>query len=230
MICKRCGAGNADNNKYCINCGDELTKEYQPSKNICKSCGSENEPTNKFCTVCGEKLIDQSNINNEHGKQKHQLRNKNNKRNDHVHAPFKKNKKYTRISVGVKPLLIAVGVLLISIISVALLKNWLEKDDNVSYPPESKSSNPVVEAKVFEISSKFVCSCGSCGEQSLEACKCGTAVEERQFVRDYLERKSRPEDIVVALADRYGYLKAEYSKEFKVDSSKTWSSTKLRPL
>ena len=230
MICKRCGIGNADDNKYCINCGNELTKENQPKKSICGSCGSENKLTNKFCTVCGEKLVAQDNIKSGHDKQKHQHHNKNNKRNDHIYTPSKDYKKRTRMAVGVKPLLIAAGVLFISLLTVALLNNWFVKNDDDRYPKESKSSNPVVEAKVFEIASKFVCSCGSCGEQSLEKCKCATAVEERQFVRDYLERKSKPEDIVVALADRYGYLKAEYAKEFKVDSPKTWSSTKQRPL
>ena len=228
MICKRCGTGNADDNKYCTNCGNELTKENKSFKNICRSCGSENDPINKFCTVCGEKLIVRENIKNEHGKQKHQHHNKNNKRNNNSYALFKKNKKSAGMAVGVKPLLIAAGVLFISLLTVALLNNWFVKNDDDLYPKESKSSNPVVEAKVFDVASKFVCSCGSCGEISLEKCKCATAVEERQFVRDYLERKNKPEDIVVALADRYGYLKAEYAKEFKVDSSKTWSSAKLR--
>lgn len=228
MICKRCGTGNADENKYCTNCGNELTKENQAQKNICKACGSENELTNKFCTVCGEKLNARDNFKNEHGKQKHQHHNRNNKRNDHTYASFKKDKKYGRMAVGVKPLLIAVGILIVSLLTVALLNNWFVKNDDDLYPKESKSSNPVVEAGVFTIASKFVCSCGSCGEQSLEKCKCATAVEERQFVRDYLEKKNKPEDIVVALADSYGFLKAEYANEFKVDSSKTWSSTKLR--
>ena len=232
MICRKCGTSNVDGNKFCTNCGNELLIEKQQQKNICESCGSENKPTSKYCTVCGEKLKTADNIKDENTKQNFQHRQKNNKWKNKTkgNTSIAENKKHAGFTIGVKPLLTAVVVLFISLATIAIINKWFYKSEEDLYPTESKSSNPVVEAKVFEIASKFVCSCGSCGEQSLEKCKCATAVEERQFVRDYLERKSKPEDIVVALADRYGYLKAEYAKEFKVDSSKTWSSTKLRPL
>lgn len=230
MICKKCGTQNAGENKYCTNCGDELVKENQMQKNICGSCGSENNPTNKFCIECGEKLRTHGSVNAERTRYDYMNRKKEKRmKNQNKTYSFSETKtKNARMVIGIRPLLIAIGVLFLAITVIAFMNNWLYKGEDAQYPPESKSSNPVVEAGVFDIASKFVCSCGSCGEQSLEKCKCVRAVEERQFMRDYLERKNKPEDIVVALADKYGFLKAEYAKEFKVDGSKTWSSTKLR--
>lgn len=228
MKCKRCGTINAAENKYCTNCGNELPKENQVQKNICDSCGSENNLTNKFCTDCGEKLRIHGKVNaepaeqdNRHKNKENQIKNKNNK-----HSSFEIKSKKASIGVGFKPLLTTIVVLLAVIIVIAIMNNWSDKDENAQSPREAKSSNPVVDLAVFDIASKFVCSCGKCGEISLEKCKCPTAIEERQFVRDYFERKKKPEEIVVALANRYGYLKAEYAKEFNVDNSNTWSSTK----
>ncbi len=230
MICKKCGADNTDENKFCTNCGNELPKENQQQKNICESCGSENMPTNKYCTICGEELSAPEGVKNEPQRQNLQRRRTYNEKKykNNIYPSAVKKKNFWGITIGVKPLLIAIVVLLISIGIIAVVNSWSYKSEDVQYPPESKSSNPVVEAKVFDIASRFVCSCGSCGEQSLEKCKCATAVEERQFVRDYLEKKNKPEEIIVALANKYGYLKSEYAKTYNVDDSKTWSSAVLQ--
>ena len=97
----------------------------------------------------------------------------------------------------------------------------------VEIPVETKSSNPVVEATVYEIASKFVCSCQTCDELPLESCKCARAVEERQFIRDYLEQNQKPDDIVVTVANKYGWLKSEFASKYKVDQSKVWNSSQI---
>lgn len=219
MKCNKCGTENNNENKFCTNCGEDLTAETQPQKNICNSCGFENAPTNNYCVTCGEKLKAPNNVKNEHAKHEHRNKQKSNKG---------KNKKRSGFVIERKPLLVAIGVLFISLVSVVVMNKWSSKNEEDFYPVESRSSDAAVEAKVFEVASKFVCSCGSCGEQSLESCKCARAIEERQFVRDYLEKKSKPENIIVALANRYGFLKAEYAKTYKIDSSKTWTATTLQ--
>lgn len=230
MICKKCGRGNVEGSKYCTNCGTELIKENQPQKNICESCGSENEPANKYCTICGEKLPAGEGLQNESPKQSYQDRGTNNekKHKNKVYPSVVARRKTSGMTIGVKPIFIALAVLFIVIGIVAVVNSLSEKSEVAQYPTETKSSNPVVEAKVFEIASKFVCSCGSCNEESLEKCKCAIAVEEREFVRDYLEKKGKPEDIIAALANKYGYLKAEYANAYNIDKSKTWSSTTLQ--
>ena len=231
MQCVKCGIDNSAENKFCINCGNELTKVNQPHRNICESCGTENEPTSKYCTVCGDKLKDVIYFRNENTNQNFQHRHKNDKsKNKHkVHHPSSvTTKKYTGMTIGLKPLLISIGVLFISLTLVALVNKWFIKSEEDRYPVETKSVNPIVEAGVFDIASKFVCSCGSCNEESLEACKCATAVEERQFIRDYVERNQKKEEIVFALANKYGFLKSQFAGEFKkVDKSKIFETNQI---
>ncbi len=49
MHCHRCGAENADDRRYCRDCGASLT-------GACPACGFENEPEARFCGGCGVAL------------------------------------------------------------------------------------------------------------------------------------------------------------------------------
>lgn len=49
MHCHRCGAENADDRRFCRECGASL-------RGVCAACGFENEPGAKFCGGCGVKL------------------------------------------------------------------------------------------------------------------------------------------------------------------------------
>jgi hypothetical protein len=119
-------------------------------------------------------------------------------------------------------------VIAVSLLAVVALNSLFNKDVDSQYPLETKSSNPLVEAEVFNIASKFVCSCGTCNEESLEVCKCGRAIEERQFIRDYVERNQKKENIVYALASKYGFLKSQFAGEFKqVDKSKIFETNQI---
>ena len=57
MICNSCGANNNEENKFCTNCGEELTAVENISQNACPNCGEENDEANKFCVSCGKQLI-----------------------------------------------------------------------------------------------------------------------------------------------------------------------------
>ncbi len=52
MRCPECNADNADNAKFCINCGAKLTAP--PTK--CPHCGEDVTPGMRFCTNCGQAL------------------------------------------------------------------------------------------------------------------------------------------------------------------------------
>lgn len=230
MRCNKCGIDNSAENKFCINCGNELTKVNQPHSNICESCGWENELTSKYCTVCGNKLKEPANSVSEYARQnfQHRQQSDKSKNKNKVHSSSTTNKKYTGKTIGFKPLLITIGVLFISITLVAVVNKWFLNNEEDRYPTEAKSANPIVEASVLEIAAKFVCSCGSCNEESLEICKCGRAVEERQFIRDYVERNQKKEEIVFALASKYGFLKSQFAGEFKqVDKSKIFETNQI---
>ena len=53
--CSKCGFQNADNTKFCVNCGNGLDVAVQPM-NACPNCGFQNIRDAKFCVGCGFKL------------------------------------------------------------------------------------------------------------------------------------------------------------------------------
>lgn len=233
MICNSCGVNNKEENKFCINCGEELIVAENTSGNDCPNCGAENDEENKFCISCGHQLnknagqrknfAEQSKAvttTGKKGKSKKQLH-----RESKGSFKGKQARKFSGLK-NLKLLWITVGVVIGSVI-LATSFDLIFRPQTKDIPVEIKSSNPVVEAKVFEIASKFVCSCGTCNEESLEVCTCGRAVEERQFIRDYLEQNQKSEDIVVAVANKYGWMKAEFASTYNVDASKVWNPNPL---
>lgn len=233
MICNSCGTNNKEENKFCINCGEELIETESSFGNNCPNCGAENNEDNKFCISCGNQLNQKSELGKNYSGQ--------NRNNIHVHKK-RKSKKQLRRELNnsvknkragkffglknLKLLWITIGIGIASVI-LATLFDLIFRPQTKDIPVELKSSNPVVEAKVFEIASKFVCSCGTCNEESLEVCSCGRAVEERQFIRDYLEQNQKPEDIVVAVGNKYGWLKAEFASTYNIDASRVWNPNSL---
>ena len=126
---------------------------------------------------------------------------------------------------NLKPLWITVGVIIVSIFIAISFDLVFHKYPNGERSAiEIKSSTPAVEAQVPAIASKFVCSCGTteCNFTSLESCTCSTAAEERQLIRSKLEKNEKPDDIVVDLANQYGFLKSEFASKYKVDPKKVW--------
>ncbi len=64
MFCKKCGAEVNENDKFCCNCGKEVTAA---ENNICRKCGAELEETDKFCCNCGEKVSSNGVVNQSSG-------------------------------------------------------------------------------------------------------------------------------------------------------------------
>ncbi len=181
----------------------------------CKNCGFDNDVNNKFCSNCGSEL--------------HSFKVKTAKAKPKFYSVKKKNMRNIHglksDTPNLKTLWITVGVVIVSIfiaISFDLVFHKYPNSDRSSV--ETKSSNPAIEAQVNAIASKFVCSCGTkeCANQSLETCTCDIAVNERQFIRTKLEKNEKPDDIVVDLANKYGFLKSEFASKYKVDPSKVW--------
>jgi len=235
MICNSCGANNNEANKFCTNCGEELTALENTFQNVCLNCDVENDEANKFCVSCGYQLIQKSetikNKFQQKKKSKKQLRreSKNNlKRNPARKTSNINNLKFLWITVG-----IVIGSIIIASAFDLIFNNSTGKKIPTSRD-EQKSANPIVESKVYEIASKFVCSCGTCNEESLEVCACERAVEERQFIRDYLEQSTnggqKPDDIVSAVVNKYGWMKAEFASNYKVDPSRVWNPGQLQVI
>ena len=135
--------------------------------------------------------------------------------------------KYNSKTRNLKPLWITGGIIIGSILIVISFDLIFHKYSNIKeFQIETKSSNPAIEAQVTAIASKFICSCQTkdCANSSLETCTCGTAVEERQFIRADLEQNKKPDNIVVELANKYGSLKPEFKSKYNVDPDKIWNS------
>jgi hypothetical protein len=79
---------------------------------------------------------------------------------------------------------------------------------------EQRSNDPAIEAKVMEVASKFICSCGTCGEQPLDICTCNTAVQERQFIRGSLQGGQTVDQIIAAVNTTYGWMKPEFAARY----------------
>ena len=190
----------------------------------CHKCGTDNPIENKFCISCGKPLLN-SKLNSDW---RTFTRRNDSKKNDTIQKNsiqqyVKSKKSMANMSVGLKPLLIAVGVITVSLLIVLAFDLFLWEGISRRPPKETRSDNPLVEAEVFNIASKFICACGKCNEKSLEVCKCGRAVEERQFIRDYAEKNKKKEEIVTALNSKYGFLKTQFAEESKlIDSSKIY--------
>lgn len=57
------------------------------------------------------------------------------------------------------------------------------------------------------VASRFVCSCGTCGEKRLDVCTCETAQQERAFIQDQLRQGRSEAEAADALNQKYGGLK-----------------------
>lgn len=182
----------------------------------CKICGSINDDNNKHCIHCGHEI--KSDLASKkssrrmvnYGKSSHKI-------NKHsIHSKTR----------NLKPLWVIGGIIIGSILIVILFELIFHQYSNSKeFQVETKSSNPVIEAQVTAIASKFICSCQTkdCANSSLETCTCGTAVEERQFIRADLEQNKKPDNIVVELANKYGFLKPEFKSKYNVDPGKIWN-------
>ncbi len=181
----------------------------------CKSCGFNNDDSNRFCSNCGRKLPSVKDLPSK--AKSISIFNKGNVK--------RKNHSLKANSPNLKPLWITVGVVIVSIfIAISFDLVFHKYPDTEKSSGEIKSSNPVVEAQVTAIASKFVCSCGTneCNSTSLETCTCDIAGRERQFIRNKLEKNEKPDDIVVDVANKYGNLKSGFAAKYKVSPDKVW--------
>ncbi len=236
MKCNKCEFENESSpggmhsqNKFCTNCGNELTDTFREAESIeCSNCGFNNLSSNSFCVNCGTRLNTNRSfeetklVEKDHRKAqskkfaKASLRQK--KKPKVKTDVFRKESKGLR-TIGIYTLVV-IGFLLIVVVVDSLFNKSDKKGNKLV---EEFSNNPAIELRVREIASKFICSCGTCGEQSLEVCSCDRAIEERKVIRDYLEKAKTEEEIVKAVANTYGWLKSQYASAYKVEQSRTWS-------
>ena len=169
----------------------------------CQKCGNQNDADAKYCEQCGNYLLDNSN--------KSYFRKNWNKKRENENRNTSNDKSLKPVitaMLSLKSIWIFTSVFLFALLLVGIYSSNSNRynQDNDRFIDE-RSDNPVIEAKVFEIASNFACGCGSCNEESLDICKCNYAVDERQFIRGYLEQNKNNSDIITAMITKYGGLK-----------------------
>jgi cytochrome c-type biogenesis protein CcmH/NrfF len=216
MKCENCGRVNPDDAKFCADCGADLqqTKIIHHSTD-CPLCGYENTPESRFCAECGAGL---GRPHREETKKHHHDQN----------AP-KKKKRHVDTKLHWHP---AVVTLLI-LVAIVLFYVGLESINRNRQPQreapliEARSNDPALEVRVREVASKFICSCGTCGEQPLETCTCNTAIQERQFIRSSLQSGQSAGQVIAAVNSNFGWMKPEFGARYDSLQRRNGQSTRL---
>ncbi|MDP2884728.1 MAG: zinc ribbon domain-containing protein [Ignavibacteria bacterium] len=205
MTCEECGHENKEDSQFCANCGAKLDKSMEGRQpGMCTACNFKNKPDSMFCGGCGARQ--QSHHHEHRRKHEHHLKQlKGKARGDERKSGFRP------LTVG---LFIVGGVILLVLALDS--KTGIQEQERPIPVVESKSNDPALETKVLDVASKFICSCGTCGEQSLDVCSCNTAVEERQYIRASLQSGQSVDQVAVAVGDKFGWVKPEFSA--KIDS------------
>lgn len=214
MNCKECGFSNKENSRFCTHCGAELETAVDAQQlRKCPACEFRNKPDSTYCGACG---VEMRTGGNEHRRKhgRHQEHSKKRERGDERRSRF-------------RPIVVTMFVTGVVILLVLALDSRTRIQDEGRPIPvvESKSNDPALEAKVLDVAAKFICSCGTCGEQPLDVCACNTAVQERQYIRTSLQAGQSREQVAVAIRDKYGWEKPEFSAKIDSLASKSGSKT-----
>lgn len=194
--CQKCHSENSADARFCIKCGHE----FSPNSIFCPECGTKNEKNAGFCFKCGHALTDSTT-------------------NEKQTEPLQKKKKNIAAKrPGLNPVKIVAGLLALIIIYLIIPE---DKSATSSQPvqraqpvAEQKFPDPGKEAVAMDIASKFICSCGSCGEQPLETCTCEVARVERQYIRNELQNGKDMETIIRAVNSKYGWIKPQFEDRY----------------
>lgn len=67
--------------------------------------------------------------------------------------------------------------------------------------------NPVYSLASIDVARKFVCSCGSCGEEDLDVCTCPTAKSTKRFIEMNLNKGASTADVIELVKAAFGHYK-----------------------
>ncbi|MFQ6115299.1 MAG: zinc ribbon domain-containing protein [bacterium] len=204
MKCKECGSAIKADDKYCANCGAEISLQNSTSDYlICENCHHQNLKTNRFCSHCGQPLATRP-----HSRKKRKQM-----------AKGKKKTIQQQKSTFSKTSFVVIGIVVVFLIYAVKVFFNTKETPSTNTMMELESEIMALETKVLEIASKFNCSCGSCGVTPLETCSCPTANTERNFIREELRKGNSTESVINTVNNIYGHLKPEFEPKDSVNVS-----------
>ncbi len=201
--CPACSYINSPGSKFCADCGNSLSATT--SDRNCPNCRAENTDDANFCFNCGEQLK----VN---APTKQTTQQKQNPKRQSTKRP--QNAQTSSAPLKLAALIFAGIVIYMMIPNSRTVVPKATSDIKPLAIAEQKSNNPAIENNVRDIASKFICSCGTCGEQPLDICKCATAIQERKFIRSRLQKKMKPGSIIREVNAQYGWIKPQYQEQY----------------
>ena len=232
MICDKCEAENKPDARFCSNCGSEIVKD---TGKRCNSCGKPDETDARFCSNCGAELIASGKepcrscgMNNESDSAfcancgtrlstgtpaAVPIRQTPKRQPPKTHKgrsvpPARRHNDVAGVSVSL-------GLIVLVIVISQRSRNDSLSERQVAVVETKLSKiplagqDPVDESKAMQIAKKFDCSCGTCGDLSLDTCVCPTAIKEREFIRKSVERKMGSDQIIADVKRTYGHMKSK---------------------
>ncbi|GBD90314.1 double zinc ribbon [bacterium BMS3Abin04] len=201
MKCNKCGIENSSENKFCTECGAELKAEADSF--YCTHCGAENSKTSNFCVKCGTSLP----------KKRNNWKNKSVDKN--YRNKSKKKQPQKRLILLDKLLenkaVTVIGLVVVGFIVVQFLPNNKTPITHRNRIPNSNTNFVgLAGSRLNDIASKFICSCGTCGELPLETCGCPTATEEKEFIQSQMDAKKSDSQIIKSVNSKYGWIKPQF--------------------
>ena len=218
IICSECSTEYKDGSKFCRECGNDLT---QKGHKTCRNCGAENSHDARFCFNCGQEM--------HHAKpvKKPNLKQLNHRKKTNKSIPPAKQAIPIPVKIAVTAFIVAAIYIIIPEDKTASSRQQVQGVLPISVS-EQKLSDPAMEAAALDITSKFICSCGTCGEQPLRTCTCEVAKAERHFIRNSLANNKDADTIIRAVNKKYGWIKPEF--EGKYGPGKFKLDLKQKPL
>lgn len=214
MACKECGHENNPEARFCGACGALLEASRDEHRLVlCTNCHSKNMPGSKYCAGCGVAL----------GHRVDDRRHKHGHRQDQPKKKLRPHEGKGWTHPYALTFLILSGLSLV--FYVVAINTIVKRQERPARIIEAKTKDLVLEAKVLEVASEFICSCGTCGEKPLDICRCDTAIEERQFIRTALQAGQSRNDVTLGVQTTFGWVKPQFSA--KIDSLSRISGRKV---
>lgn len=216
--CSTCGTSNDNSARFCSHCGAEYQVEVEIT---CPKCKTVNISDARFCETCGVAF---SQIKEEN----QTLKKKDISQRDKLRQKEREKKKTPKTTTNnIWLFLVPTLVVVFVWIFFNRVQTKQTVQNNTAPILEQKSNDPALEAKVLQVASKFICSCGTCGEQPLDTCACETAGQERQFIRTQIQSGQSLEQVILVLNSTYGWMKKEFVVQYDSLARKNGISTKV---
>ncbi|MBI1390825.1 MAG: hypothetical protein GC154_20540 [bacterium] len=77
----------------------------------------------------------------------------------------------------------------------------------VNSPFKEINSSISASSDIYQVASYFQCGCGECNDDELTSCNCPTAIQEREYIQNQLDRGKSVDDVRLLVFQTYGSIK-----------------------